>query len=227
MTEETLVQHLGQPVVIDLCLACHGFWFDAKESLRLSPASTLRLFRLIGEHPAPTEHPAGVVRCPRCRVRLTRTHDQQRATRFEYLSCPNGHGRFTTFFNFLREKDFIRPLPAAQLDELRRNLEAVNCSNCGAAINLGRETACSHCGSPLSVLDLKQAATLVEELQRADRKSQDVDPALPMRLAAARRETEAAFAALERNPEWFQSVASTGLVGASLTSVARWLKDRL
>ena len=62
----------------------------------------------------------------------------QRATRFSYLHCPNDHGRLTTFFDFLREKDFIRPLTAEQLQELRQNVQTVNCSNCGAPIDVTR-----------------------------------------------------------------------------------------
>jgi len=37
-------------VVIDVCLPCQSFWFDAHESVQLSPGGTLALFRLIGEH---------------------------------------------------------------------------------------------------------------------------------------------------------------------------------
>ena len=33
-----------------------------------------------------------------------RTFDQQRQSRFEYQRCATGHGRLTSFFNFLREK---------------------------------------------------------------------------------------------------------------------------
>jgi hypothetical protein len=50
MQEQTLDGHAGRPVAIDLCLPCQSFWFDAHESVRLSPGGTLALFRLIGEH---------------------------------------------------------------------------------------------------------------------------------------------------------------------------------
>src|SRR6188474_846047 len=131
MHEQTLDGHLGRPVTIDICYQCQAFWFDARESLQLTPASTLVLFKAIGEHPGPGRTTAAdAVRCPRCTSRLRVSHDMQRQTRFEYLSCPAGHGRFTTFFNFLREKDFIRPLTSQQIAELRRNVPSVNCSNC-------------------------------------------------------------------------------------------------
>ena len=58
------------------------------------------------------------MQCPRCRGRLRLTHDRQRNTSFTYLRCRNGHGRLTTFFDFLREKDFVKPLTAQQLADL-------------------------------------------------------------------------------------------------------------
>jgi hypothetical protein len=48
-------------------------------------------------------------------------------------------------FDFLREKNFIRPLTPEQIAELRRNIQIVNCSNCGAPIDLARGAACGHC----------------------------------------------------------------------------------
>ena len=110
-----------------------------------------------------------VLKCPRCRSRLLDTQDMQRNTRFSYSRCPHGHGRFTTFFNFLREKDFVRPLSAAQLDELRQHVQTVNCSNCGAPIDLAHASSCGHCGSALSILDMQQAEKVVEQLRRAVR----------------------------------------------------------
>ena len=149
----------------------------------------------------------------------------QRATRFEYLNCPNSHGRLISFFDFLREKDFIRPLTAQQIADLRQNVGSVNCANCGGPVDLSKGAACSHCGTPLSMLDMKQAEKLVAQLQKAeDRANQPVDPSLPIELMRARRETERAFAGIHDDDLWFKDVASTDLLGASLTAVARWLK---
>ena len=118
MSAETLSGHLGTRITIDLCLSCQAFWFDARESLHLAPRSTLALFRRIGEHvdrrpPAAGPNPAAAV-CPHCGLRLRPTQDRQRNTTFRYQKCPSDHGRFTTFYDFLREKDFIRPLSADQ-----------------------------------------------------------------------------------------------------------------
>jgi hypothetical protein len=163
MTAETFETRLGGTVAIDLCLPCQVLWFDTHESLQLSPAAVLALFHLIDRHATPTPTArAGTPACPRCGVRLLETHDLQRQTRFQYLRCPNEHGRLITFVDFLREKDFIRPLSAEQIDELRRTVQAVNCSNCGAPVDLAQGSSCAHCGTPLSLLDLKRAGLLAQ-----------------------------------------------------------------
>jgi hypothetical protein len=40
MQEQRLDGHHGRAVVIDLCHPCQSFWFDARESLSLTPGST-------------------------------------------------------------------------------------------------------------------------------------------------------------------------------------------
>jgi hypothetical protein len=211
MEQATFDAHLGRRTVIDICHACQSFWFDTHESATLTPGSTLKLFRIIGEKIArPERSNSDLAKCPRCKARLRRTHDIQRTTRFEYLSCPHAHGRLTTFFDFLREKDFIRPLTPQQIEELRRNVGSVNCANCGAPVDVTAGAACAHCGTPLSMLDLKQAERLVEQLQKAeDRARQPLDPGLPLELERVRRQTERAFVGFRDDDLWSQ-VASTG-----------------
>src|SRR5687768_1202673 len=124
MTVHALDGHLSTPIQVDACDACQAFWFDTSESPRLSPASTLRLFSVIAE--ALTRRSGSlsrVIKCPRCRSQLVETQDMQRNTRFGYYRCPHGHGRLTTFFNFLREKDFVRPLSGPQIEELRLHVQ--------------------------------------------------------------------------------------------------------
>jgi hypothetical protein len=229
MTEETLTGHLGTSVTTNICRVCQLFWFDSGESLRLSPGGVLKLFGIIGEHKLTATGSPGTtgddhrVACPRCDIRLLLTHDQQRNTKFQYLRCPKGHGRLTTFVNFLREKDFIKPLSAQEIEELRQRVQTINCSNCGAAINLATETVCAHCGSPLSMLDLKQAGALVAALRTADQ-PRGIDPSLPLRLEEARREVEAAFASMEHRSDWWTDVAGRGLVSAGVSALADFLK---
>src|SRR5262245_35845350 len=226
MQEATFDAQLGRHVAIDICHVCQSFWFDAHESATLTPGSTLSLFRIIGEQIAkPRRSNGDLAKCPRCKARLRRTHDMQRSTKFEYLSCPNTHGRLTTFFDFLREKDFIRPLTPQQIDELRRNVQSVNCANCGAPVDLTTGSACAHCGSPLSMLDLTQAERLVAQRQKSeDRAHQPIDPTLPIELERVRRATERSFAGLPTDDLWLSTGRSIDLVGAGLGVVARWFR---
>ncbi len=222
MTSLALDGHAGTEVVIDLCTTCQVIWFDQYESLKLSPASTLRLLSLIGDHTGSKPAIDAVLRCPRCRSRLVTTHDRQGDTPFTYWRCDAPHGRLITFFNFLREKRFIRVLSPAQIEELRKNIQTVNCSNCGGPIDLAHSTTCPHCGSALSMLDMKQTGQLIEQLRDAAA-SRPIDPALGLNLIEARREVEMAFASLEGNPNWWRDASASGLVEASLGAFARWL----
>ena len=152
----SLAGRLGINVDVDGCTICHALWFDEFESLQLAPASILKLFHLIAEHDDGAEWPARSLACPRCLSPLSITHDRQGTTKFEYWRCEKEHGRFITFLNFLREKDFVRPPSPRQLAELRASAQTVNCSNCGGPIDLVSDSACRHCGSPVTVLDVKQ-----------------------------------------------------------------------
>ncbi|HEX5070269.1 MAG TPA: hypothetical protein VFV78_08630, partial [Vicinamibacterales bacterium] len=163
--------------------------------------------------------------CPRCRMRLAPTHDLQRTTRFEYLRCPAKHGRLTSFFNFLREKDFIKPLTPQQIEELRRNVQTVNCANCGAPVDLAAGSACAHCGLPLSMLDMRQAQKLIDTLKNAGAEK-PVDPSWPLRAEMARRETEASFSSFEHSSQWMDGAASGSLVTAGIAALAAWLGGR-
>src|ERR1043165_3172795 len=129
MGELTLEGHVGRAVSIDLCRNCQVLWFDKYESLQLSARSVLQLFRTIGNAGGPKSPPSAEAKCPRCDRRLHLVHDMQRTTRFEYLGCPDDHGRLINFFNFLREKNFITPLSPAQVEELDRKSKRLNSSH--------------------------------------------------------------------------------------------------
>ena len=175
MHERALDAMLGRTVAVDSCDACHCFWFDGHESLQLAPAAVLQLFATIGERKArPSIVDSASIKCPRCQARLRRTTDVQRSTRFEYFKCPHDHGRLISFFDFLKTKDFIKPLTPKQLQELRQQVQTVNCHNCGAAIDLATNSTCSHCGTPLSLWDMTHADVAVERLRDAAR-SEDSD----------------------------------------------------
>jgi len=224
MTALTLDGHLGTKVDLDLCAACQVIWFDRLESLRLSPGATLSLFRTIGERKQTSPPPLGdPLKCPRCDLRLLLTNDRQRNTPFRYRRCAREHGRLITFFDFLREKDFVRPLSARQIAELRASVQTVNCSNCGAPIDLAQASACAHCSTPLSMLDLNQIEVMAAHLRRADEASRTIDPMLPERMKREKEAVESLFAAL-RADEGGARPGSTGLVEMGLRLFSNWLK---
>lgn len=225
MQTHVLDGQLRRGVEIDLCVPCQTVWFDQHENLQLTPGATLTMFRLIGERVGrPSLEDRDLSKCPRCHGQLRRTQDLQRSTRFEYFRCPNEHGRLISFFDFLKEKDFVKPLTPAQVAELRRSVQTINCSNCGAPVDLAHRADCGHCGSPLSMLDINQAERLVTQLKEADRTDKPVDPALPLALARARREADAAFEGLPANETWNTDTWSLGLVGAALATLFEILK---
>ncbi len=215
--------YLGKEVDVDVCLPCQSIWFDAREHLQLMPGATLALFRVIGEHVArPSWRDGDIVHCPECRAQLRRTKDIQRNTHFEYLRCPNQHGRLTSFFDFLKEKDFVKPLSREQLAELRQYVRSVNCSNCGGPVDLAANAQCTHCGSPLTMLDIDQAGRLIDQLKQGDAASKTIDPSWPLAVAAAKRETELAFRGI-RDDSW-ENNSPRDLVGAGLTALMRLIR---
>jgi len=227
MTSMTLDGHLGTKVTIDLCAACQAFWFDRMESLQLSAGSTLKLMKFIGEHSSPGKPslPA-VLQCPRCATALRLAHNMQRNMPFTYWRCGSDDGHFIAFFEFLKEKNFIHPLSPDQIKELRQNVQFVNCSNCGASINLESDSVCSFCHAPISMLDMKQPQRMLEQLKQAA-EPKPLDPMLPMKLASAKLQLETSLADHDRSPEWWSDASSSGLVQAGLNVVARWLSDKL
>ena len=166
---------LGEETV-DLCVSCQALWFDAFESTQLTPGATLALFDTIRKLPqASTRALPSRLSCPRCTEPLVVTHDLQRTTRFTYYRCPNGHGRFTPFVQFLREKDFIRPLSPEELARLRGTIRVVQCSSCGAPVDLEKDTACPYCRAPIAILDPDAVSATVHALQTAETKRTTVD----------------------------------------------------
>jgi hypothetical protein len=171
-------------------------------------------------HPLPRD----AMRCPRCRRPLARTSDRQRATTFSYWRCPGDEGRVTTFFDFLREKNFVRPLPPERLAELRAYARTVNCSACGAPIDLAHESACSHCRAPLSMLDPEQVQKVVRDLQQAEQRRTTVDPTVAARLVADRATLERAFRTIPGESGRLDT-GSFGFVESGLSALVALFSD--
>jgi len=152
------------PVEIDACLACSVFWFDKWESVRFTAKSVLELFRFIAEAGASRRALATHFSCPRCASPLELTHDLQRDTHFTYWRCDRDGGQLITFTQFLRQKNFVRAPTAAELTRLRATIRQINCSQCGAPIDLAADTACRHCGAPVALIDPDSVAKALQEL---------------------------------------------------------------
>lgn len=158
-----------RPVEVDCCGECSLLWFDKSESLALTPDAVLALFQFIGRAGAAQRALSASFGCPRCRRALTFTHDLARDSRFTYWRCTGGDGHLITFGQFLAEKHLVRPPSAGELAKLRATIRQINCSQCGAPIDLARENACSHCGAAIALIDPDGVAKALRELD--DRRS--------------------------------------------------------
>jgi len=206
MNAMTLEAHLSAPVEINMCRVCQAFWFDKYEDMKLSAGSTLKLMKLIGENSSTTKTSyANVLPCPRCRSQLVFTHDLQRNTKFSYWRCVKEHGRFMGFLDFLREKSFIRVLSAQEVNQLREKIQTVNCTNCGAAIDLATDSVCAHCGSAISILDVKQPQEWLNALKQAPE---------PLNFDPSLFKTDTA-----------SDDSSDNLIHTGLMAFARWLSN--
>jgi len=169
-------RHDSGRVQLDFCFPCQVIWFDTMESQRLSPRGVLDVFTALNEHRADARNPLpALLSCPRCDARLSLTHDVQHTTHFTYFRCTFGHGRLTPFFQFLLEKNFVRPITGAELAALKAKVKIVQCSNCGAPLDLEQDSACRYCGSPISILDPDAVTKTVRELGQADRREHTID----------------------------------------------------
>ncbi len=163
-------------LAIDLCGACQALWFDAFESVQLTPGAVIALFAAIHDSRTAARGPlGGRLPCPRCREPLALTQDQTNAGRFSYYRCLHRHGRFTPFFQFLREKAFIRTLPDAELARLKAHVRVIHCSACGAPVDLERHTTCTYCHAPIAVLDPDAVSHALASYRAAETRRTTVD----------------------------------------------------
>jgi len=185
-------------VELDVCFGCHALWFDQYESLQLTPAAVLQVFNIINEH---RERPArplgGHPRCPECNKALKLTQDVQRHNRISYHRCESGHGRLTTFFQFLREKNFVRSLSPGEIERLKVQVSQVRCSSCGAPVSLERDAQCGYCRAPVSILDAEAVSRTIAQLTEEERRRQHVDPTALMDGLLAGKALERRMARIE------------------------------
>lgn len=166
MSLYSLPAHYNGKVDIDVCMDCNAIWFDPNESGLLSPDGTVALFQLINERGGTATSASTkfgeALRCVTCGAGMRQVHDRVRNTRFTYQACPKGHGRLTTFYNFLSEKQFVRELTQAERAKLAATVHQVRCSGCGAPVNLSKSDACEYCRAPIAVFDRDAAKKAID-----------------------------------------------------------------
>ncbi|HJU23221.1 MAG TPA: hypothetical protein VJ891_11990 [Casimicrobiaceae bacterium] len=159
------------PLTVELCDDCQAIWFDANESSALTPGAVITLFREITQSKPGTRAPyPAILPCPRCTTPLTLTQDIQHTTRFTYYRCRYGHGRFSPYVQFLREKNFVRPLDPNELARLRASVTTVRCVSCGAPVPVDRSGVCPYCGAPVMLLDPDAVTHAIDTLNAAEAK---------------------------------------------------------
>ncbi|HXT04170.1 MAG TPA: zf-TFIIB domain-containing protein [Casimicrobiaceae bacterium] len=201
------------PLSIDACDDCQALWLDATESQQLTPGAVIALFRAIGSS-QPTRRDAypALLPCPRCTTPLTLTQDLQHTTRFTYYRCRYGHGRFTPYVQFLREKNFIRPLDPAELGRLRAIVTTVRCVSCGGPVPLDRSAVCPYCGAPVMLLDPHSVEQALDRLNDAETKRTASEPITGDALIAIANVERA----LAQNRRPFESESGVDLIMAGL-----------
>jgi hypothetical protein len=223
-TTRSLPAHgAARPIVVEACAACHLLWFDRAGSVRLTPESVIDLFEYIGTTAGAARTPlASTLACPRCSRPLVFTHDLQRTTRFNYWRCVRDRGKLISFAQFLREKNFIRTPSPEELARLRRTVRQVTCSQCGAPVDLARDSACRHCATPVALVDPDGVAKALRDLATAHRHHAPGDSdAVRAVLAEAHAE-----AVLER-ARMHEIATDRDLVTLGVAAIGAWLASRL
>lgn len=246
MRAETFERRYGGVLTLDICLDCRQIWFDEHESAQLAPDGLINLFKLINDplNTAPRlngHSRSGGGHCPRCRSRLTLTHDLQRSNRLLYFRCEAGHGRLTAFYQFLREKNFVRDLTKPEVLQLKAEVKQVRCAGCGAPVDLQHESACSFCQAPISILDANAVAIALQSLdaERSGQRPMDPDQAGLSNVISAYGSRNGAGGRGQAPPPGLSSGLSPGLssnaaldgeplfdlVGAGIGLLAAWFDD--
>lgn len=201
MESKSFDRRLAGEISVDVCFPCHVIWFDGSESLQLAPDGVLELFKLIHKRENGARNPLHQpFDCPRCGSLLQRTQDMTKAGHFSYFRCVKAHGRLTPFFDFLREKQFVRELTPGEIAHVRAQIREVRCSGCGAPIDLGRDTCCPHCGAPIAILDADAVDKAMRMWSTAAAQRANPDPNAVAAAVAQLRASEHTLNRLDGSP---------------------------
>ncbi|SBT05996.1 conserved hypothetical protein [Candidatus Accumulibacter aalborgensis] len=213
MAVHRFARQLNGEVALDICFACQGIWFDEFESAQLAPAGVVELFRLLHQHHADQRQPwRDPLHCPRCRERLLHCLDSTRSGRFAYSRCPQRHGRYSAYAAFMVEKGFVRQLNGAEVEALARQVQTVRCSGCGAPVDIRRDHVCTHCRSPIVILDPDAVQNALDDFGRKASRQQNLDPhAVADALVA--NERARSQSSRQKRPELLESGISDLVLG--------------
>jgi len=154
--------HYGRSVEIDLCPPCHLVWFDVVESARLAGPG---LLALIGAMAQAQRQPHLALkpdlRCLHCTAPVKTVHNRTRWGRSLQLECPQRHGAWQTFGEFLNEKGLLRPASSADRARALAAPGGWHCINCGGGLRAQDET-CSWCGSVPALVDVARLARALD-----------------------------------------------------------------
>jgi len=169
MTPLSLPSVAQGTVELDLCFGCQGIWLDRWESQQIAPGGTIELFKLLHAHRDEMRQAlASRLDCPRCSAKLQASHDMVKSGKFNYYRCQRDNGRFIVFAQFMIEKGFVRQMHQKEIEELATRIQIVYCSSCGAAVDIRRDSACSHCRAPIAILDPGAVEKALANYQQAD-----------------------------------------------------------
>ncbi len=157
-----LAGHYGRPLELDLCAPCHLVWFDTVEAANLGGAS---LLDLVGEMAAAQALAHTPLRpdlpCPRCQRTVRTVHNPSRWGRSLQLECPQRHGAYQSYAQFLAQKGLVRPMSSADRARALQRDGALHCVNCGGAVGAG-DAACPWCLSVPAVVDVARLARALD-----------------------------------------------------------------
>ena len=152
----------------------------------------LELFKVIGDGgERPELLPS--FKCPDCAAPLTFTRDMQHATRFTHWRCLNDHSQLINYSQFLLAKNFVRPPSEQELAKLRTIVREISCSQCGASINLMKDSACPYCHAAIALIDPDSVAKAVRELSAAGRGPRGKEAALMAASTVHEAQVQAIF----------------------------------
>ena len=154
--------HYGQRVDIDLCGPCHLVWFDPIESARLSGPGLLSLVGAMAEaHSWAHRNVRADLGCARCAKPVHAVHNQTRWGRSLHLECPQRHGAWQTFGQFLAERGLLRPMSSADRARALARDGALHCINCGGAIGQ-QDVQCPWCTAAPALVDVARLARALD-----------------------------------------------------------------